>query len=80
MLVLAGCAHEPNDQPLTPAEKARLIEAAKVRGELNDDGQVGGAQRAGCANSNRTSRFNARGTGFSGADGFDSRYCGVGGN
>jgi len=79
MLVLTACAHESNEQPLTPAEKNRLIEAAKVRGVLHDDVQTGGAQRSGCSTSTRGSRFNARGSGFSGADGFDSRGCGVGG-
>ncbi|HRI68963.1 MAG TPA: hypothetical protein PK156_32255 [Polyangium sp.] len=80
ILVLVACTHGANDRPLTPDEKARMIEAAKARGELDSSGQTGSAQRASCENSNRTSRFNARATGFSGADGFDSRYCGVGGN
>lgn len=79
-LVLAACTNESNERPLTAAEKQRMIEAAEARGELNADGQVGGAQRSGCSNSTRMSRFNARGTGFSGADGFDSRGCGAGGN
>jgi hypothetical protein len=79
MLVLTACAHAPNEKPLTPAEKTRMIEAANARGELRDV-PTGGAQRAGCSTSTRASRFNARGNGFSGADGFDSRGCGVGGN
>lgn len=80
ILPLAACVNESNERPLTPDEKQRMIEAAEARGELSADGQVGGAQRSGCSNSTRMSRFNARGTGFSGADGFDSRGCGAGGN
>ena len=71
----ASCAHESNEAPLTPAEKERMIEAERARAAVSEDGQKGMSQRTGCTNSNSLTRFNARGTGFSGADGFDTRGC-----
>jgi len=67
----AACAHDPNDTSLTPAEKARLIEAERARAAVAEDGQSAITPRAGCSSSNALSRFNARGTG----DGFDSGGC-----
>jgi len=73
----ASCAHESGDRPLTPAEKERMIEAATAREAVSDTGPKpnGITPRSGCANSTSLSRFGARGTGFSGADGFDTRGC-----
>lgn len=71
----AACAHEPNDTPLTPAEKARMIEAEMARDAVSEDGKQGITPRTGCSSSSQLSRFSARGTSFSGADGFDTRGC-----
>ncbi len=76
----ASCAHDPNDKPLTPAEKERMLEAAQAREAVSQDGKNAIVPRSGCSSSNALSRFNARGTGFSGADGFDTRACSAAGN
>jgi hypothetical protein len=81
-IFLAGCAHAPEDRPLTPTEKTRLIDEAQAQ-QVRKDGQMGSAgsaQRTGCVISTRIVRLNARITFFSGPDGFDSRGCVVDGN
>lgn len=75
LVFTAACAHEPHDQPLTPAEKARMMEAEMAREAVSGDGQKGITPRTGCSSSSQFSRYSARGTGFSGADGFDTRGC-----
>jgi hypothetical protein len=73
----ASCAHDPHDRPLTAAEKERMIEAATAQEAVSDTGTTSNSitPRSGCANSTSLSRFGARGTNFSGADGFDTRGC-----
>lgn len=76
LVFAASCAHDPKDAPLTPAEKQRMIEAEMARESVAEDGgQKGMTPRTGCSSSSQLSRYSARGTGFSGADGFDTRGC-----
>ena len=64
-----GCAAAADERPLTAADKEQLLRAAQAQRLLKD------LDVSRCGSSSKTAQVQARNSGFSGADAFDSRNC-----
>lgn len=72
-LAISGCSPSPNNEPLTPAERERLMNSEEARAALKGQ-QVGPAGP--CGNSTSLTRFQARDSQFRGPNGFGTLPCG----
>jgi hypothetical protein len=74
----AACGHFPEDEPLTPEDKARLIEEMMASSSLRKEAGMPDGPSAWCIDQTKLAQMTARQQRYRGAEGFNSRGCGTG--
>lgn len=74
----AGCGHFPEDEPLTPEDKARIVEEIQASGPLREQAGMPVGASAGCIDQSKLAQLMARQQRYRGPEGFGGRACGTG--